>query len=181
MEWKQLQSNIARCRSAMNAFLWALDKLNFPLGKEHVFWLKLLPPENFDKFVLQSKTKSSELQQFQGQQHFNMITADLLLMHPWWQVGFLLHFGFFFSLHGSSLLYSLHSSAHQAGKHGHDHLWLHFHKIFWKSINSGTNSSCHGHSIPIHHGKTRWSAPRLLPVNDKLNPAPSNTISPILY
>lgn len=96
MEWNQLQSNIARCRSAMNAFLWALDKLNFPLGKEHVFWLKLLPPENFDKFVLQSKTKSFELQQFQGQQHFNMITADLLLMHPWWQVGFLLHFGFFF-------------------------------------------------------------------------------------
>lgn len=43
MEWKQLQSNIARCRSAMNAFLWALDKLNFPLGKEQVCWLKLLP------------------------------------------------------------------------------------------------------------------------------------------
>lgn len=26
----------------MNAFLWALGKLNFPLGKEHVCWLKLL-------------------------------------------------------------------------------------------------------------------------------------------
>lgn len=42
MGWKQLQSSTARCRSVMNAFLWALDKLNFPLGKEHVCWLKLL-------------------------------------------------------------------------------------------------------------------------------------------
>lgn len=135
------------------------------------------PPENFNKFVLQSKTKSFELQQFQGQQHFNVVTAHLLLMHPGWQVGFLLHFGFF-SLRGSSLLYSLHSSAHQAGEHGHDHLWLHLHKILWKSINSGTNSSCHGHSIPIHHGKiggqqqdcySKW----------QVKSCPSNTISPI--
>lgn len=135
--------------------------------------VKTPPPENFDKFVLQSKTKSFELHQFQGQQHFNMVTADLLLMHPGWQVGFLLHFGFF-SLCRSSLLYSLHSSAHQAGKHGHDHLWLHLHEIFWKSINSGTNSSCHGHSIPIHHGEMRWSALRLLPVNDKFFPIQHN-------
>lgn len=96
MEWKQLQSNIARCRTVMNAFLWALDKLNFPLGKEHICWLKLLSLRILIRVVLQSKTKSFELQQFLGQQHFNMVRADLLLMHPGWQVGFLLHFAFFF-------------------------------------------------------------------------------------
>lgn len=39
---KQLQSSTVGCWSAMNAFLWALDKLNFPLGKEHICWLRLL-------------------------------------------------------------------------------------------------------------------------------------------
>lgn len=32
----------SRCWSVMNAFLWALDKSNFHLGKEHICWLKLL-------------------------------------------------------------------------------------------------------------------------------------------
>lgn len=129
---------------------------------------------------MQSKTKSFELQQLLGQEHFNVVTVDLLLMNPGWQVGLLLRFVFFFSSsNGSTLLCSLHSSAHQAGKYGHDHLRFHLHKIFWKSINSGSNSSCHGHSIPIHHGKRSGSAPRLLPITDSSAPALSIQSHPL--
>lgn len=181
MEWKQLQSNIARCSSAMNAFLWALGKLNFPLGKEHIYWLKLLPLRIL--INLSCKAKQSPLN-FNSSKANSISTWSQLICYSCTQggrLGFCCILGFFFSLHELSPLYSLHSSAHQAGKHGHDHLWLHLHKIFWKSINSGTNFSCHGHCIPVHNGKRRWSAPRLLPVNKESNPAPSNTITPILY
>lgn len=46
-------------------------------------------------------------------------------------------------------LHPLHPPAHQACKHGHDHLGLYFHKVFGESVHPGSNSSSHGHGVPI--------------------------------
>lgn len=168
----------------MNAFLWALGKLNFPLGKEHVCWLKLLSLRILIRVCLAKQNKvlwTSIVPRptaFQRGHSWSATHAPRVAGWDFVAFRFLL---FFFPLHVSTRLYSLHSSAHQAGKHGHDHLRFHLHKIFRKSINSGTNSSCHGHSIPIHHGKMSGWALRLLPTNDKSAPALSNTISLTLF
>lgn len=115
------------------------DKSNFDYGKAG--FIKTLSPKGSpNELVLFIKTESPlDDQQFLNPWALHLEIADLLIM----PLGARL---FLFKL---VILHSLHSPAHQACKHSHDHLGLYFHKVFRKRINPGSNSSSHWHGIPI--------------------------------
>lgn len=134
------------------------DKSNCDYGKEELLPLKLFPCELSRWGILFIKTMSPcSDHQFFKPWPLPLERADLLIMH----LGARL---FLFEL---VILHPLHSPAHQACKHSHDHLGLYFHEVFWESIHPGSDSSSHWHSVPIVRGNKNQDEPLVSQGHDR--------------